>query len=220
MVVQIIVSSSRANSILDLFLLFLTCMLFIKSSILTAMDKTSHEWMAGFFVSAVAYTSLFYINAWLTAQLAYGFGVSWIYLPAGLRLFLTLIFGLSGALGIALASFLISYLGGFTHDITTCVGIGLISGFAPYLARIFVLSNVNISADLSNLSLPKLVICIVIFAALSAGLHQWWFAIRGLDGAGSMNHFLVMFLGDVIGTVLLIALIKYSLDLLRSSRAT
>jgi hypothetical protein len=183
------------------------------------MGKTSREWMVGFCVSALTYASLFYINAWLTAQLAYGLGVSWIYLPAGLRLFLTLIFGLSGALGIAVASFLISYLGGFPHDITTCVGIGLISGFAPYLVRIFVLNHVSISPDLSNLSLPKLVICIVVYAVLSAGLHQLWFAIRGLDGAGSINHFLVMFLGDVIGTVLLIALIKYSLDLLRSSRA-
>lgn len=182
------------------------------------MNKFLHDWTLGLLISVLAYASLFYLNAWLTANLSYGLGVNWIYLPAGLRLFLTLIFGLPGALGIALASFFISYLGEFPQELATCLGIGLISGFAPYLARIFVMSNVNISTDLSNLSLPKLIICILIYAALSAGLHQWWFAVRGLDEAGSFNHFLVMLIGDVLGTVALIGLVKYGLDFLKPSK--
>lgn len=183
------------------------------------MKKILPEWVLGFLISAVTYTILFYINAWLTNNLTYGLGVNWIYLPAGLRLFLTLIFGLPGAIGIALASFMICYFGQFPPELITCIGIGLISGFAPYLARIFVVSNINISPDLSNLSLPKLALCILIYALLSAGLHQWWFAVRGLDETGSFNHFLVMLLGDVLGTVLLIGLIKAGLDLLKPSRA-
>jgi len=129
-----------------------------------------------------------------------------------------LILGFPGALGIALTSFLISYRGEFQQELTTCLGIGLISGFAPYLARIFVMSNINISSDLSNLSLPKLIVCILIYSALSAGLHQWWFAVRGLDEAGSFNHFLVMFIGDVLGAVVLIGLFKYGLDLWKPSK--
>ena len=182
------------------------------------MKKILSERILGFLISAVTYTILFYINAWLMTNLAYGLGVNWIYLPAGLRLFLTLVFGLSGALGIAVASFLICYLGDFPPELITCIGVGLISGFAPYLARIFVVSNANISPDLSNLSLPKLALCILIYALLSAGLHQWWFAVRSLDETGSFNHFLVMLLGDVLGTVLLIALIKAGLDLLKPSK--
>jgi hypothetical protein len=69
-------------------------------------------------------------------------------------------------------------------------------------------------------SLPKLAICILIYATLSAGLHQWWFTVQGLDETGSFNHFLVMLVGDVLGTMLLISLIKYSLDWLRPSRLT
>lgn len=183
------------------------------------MNKFLHDWTLGLLISVLAYASLFYLNAWLTANLSYGLGVNWIYLPAGLRLFLTLIFGLPGALGIALASFLISYLGEFPQELMTCLGVGLISGFAPYLARIFVMSNVNILSDLSNLSLSKLIICILIYSALSAGLHQWWFAVRGLDDAGSFNHFLVMFIGDVLGAVALIGLVKYGLDLLKPPKA-
>jgi hypothetical protein len=110
---------------------------------------------------------------------------------------------------------MICYFGQFPPELITCVGIGLISGFAPYLARIFVLSNMNISPDLSNLTISKLSICTLIYAALSAGLHQYWFAVRGLDETGSINHFLVMLIGDVLGTVLLVGLIKYGLSLLK-----
>jgi hypothetical protein len=76
--------------------------------------------------------------------------VSWIYLPAGLRLFLILIFGLSGA-----------------------IGIGLISGFAPLLANWVVVSNTQINNDLSNLSMQKTILCIAIYALMSSGFHQY-----------------------------------------------
>lgn len=175
--------------------------------------------MVGFIVSALAYSSLFYINDWLTTHLSYGLGVNWIYLPAGLRLFLTLIFGLSGAVGIAIASFAICFFGPFPLELTTYIGIGLISGFAPYLARLLVTSNISISSDLSNLSLQKLAICILIYASLSSGLHQLWFAVRGLDEAGTLNHFLVMLIGDVFGAVILIGLVKYGIDLMRLSKS-
>ena len=174
--------------------------------------------MMNVIISVFAYTLLFYINSWITTELVFGLGVNWIYLPAGLRLFLTLIFGLPGAIGIAIASTLISYYGELSSDLAICIGTGLISGFAPYLARIFVFSNVKLESDLSNLNLQKLLLCIVIYALMSAGLHQYWYATVGLENTGSMNHFAVMAIGDVMGSILLIALIKSGLDLLRRFR--
>lgn len=188
------------------------------------MDKVFHKTLMSWFseplISALSYTALYYLNYWLTVDLTYGLGVNWIYLPAGLRLFLTLIFGLPGAIGIALSSFLISYRGEFPLDLVACIGIGVISGFAPYLARIFVVKNIYLEPDLSNLSLQKLSFCILIYAVWSAGLHQWWFATMGLEDAGTVNHFLVMVLGDILGSVLLIAVMKYAIDLFKSSRKT
>lgn len=156
----------------------------------------------------------------MTSELVFGLGVNWIYLPAGLRLFLTLIFSLSGAVGIALASTLISYFGQLSLDPMVCIGTGLISGFAPYLARIFVFRNVKLDLDLGNLSLQKLLLCILIYAFMSAGLHQYWYATVGLENTGSINHFAVMVIGDVLGSILLIAMIKYCLDLIKSFRKT
>lgn len=182
--------------------------------------SNTSEWIIGCVISAMAYTFLFYFNSWLTNNLTFGLGVNWIYLPAGLRLFLTLIFGLPGAIGIATASFLISYYGDFPHDLTVCIGVGIISGFVPYLARYFVFKNIHLESDLSDLNFPKLITCILIYALLSAGLHQWWFATMTLENTGSVDHFLVMFIGDVLGSLLLISLIKCCLDLLRKTRRT
>lgn len=171
----------------------------------------------GALISALLYIALFFLNDWLTQSLKYDLGVSWIYLPAGLRLFLILIFGLAGAIGIAVASFAISYFGAFPADLVTCIGIGLISGFAPLLAKGLVVSNVPINNDLSNLSIQKIILCVVVYALVSAGLHQYWFEVRDLE-SGSLNHFLVMFVGDIAGSILLIAVIKYSIDLLKRNK--
>jgi hypothetical protein len=171
----------------------------------------------GALISAALYSALFFLNDRLTEALKYDLGVSWVYLPAGLRLFLILIFGLAGAIGIAAASFAISYFGVSPPDLITCIGIGLISGFAPLLAKWIVITNVNISNDLSNLSIQKIILCVVVYALVSAGLHQYWFKLRDLE-SGSLNHFLVMFVGDIAGSILLIAVIKYSIDLLKRSK--
>ena len=170
--------------------------------------------LVGSLISALLYSVLFFFNDWITETLKYDLGVSWIYLPAGLRLFLILIFGLAGAIGIAVASFAISYFGVFPPDLLTCIGIGLISGFAPLFAKWVVVSNTYISNDLSNLSMQKILLCIVIYALMSSGFHQYWFMLRDLE-SGSINHFLVMFACDVAGSILLIALIKYGIDLMR-----
>jgi hypothetical protein len=180
-------------------------------------SERSRVFLVGVLISTLLYSALFFFNDWLTETVKYDLGVSWIYLPAGLRLFLILIFGLSGAIGIAAASFAISYFWAFPADLVTCIGIGLVSGFAPLLAKWVVVSNIPINNDLSNLSLQKIIFCVVVYALMSAGLHQYWFVLRGLE-SGSLDHFLVMFVGDIAGSILLIALIKYSIDLVKRSK--
>ena len=173
--------------------------------------------LLGVFISALLYSALHFFNDWITETVKYDLGVSWIYLPAGLRLLLILIFGLAGAIGIASASFAITYFGVFPPDLITCIGIGLISGSAPLLAKWLIVSGTPINNDLSNLSIQKLILCIIVYALMSSGLHQYWFELRDLE-SGSLDHFLVMFVGDIAGSILLIAIIKYSIDLLKRSK--
>lgn len=163
-------------------------------------------------VCALVYALLFYANDWLTAFLEVAPGVNWIYLPAGLRLFLVLIFGLSGAIGIAIASTLITFGRDLSDDIIGIVGIGFISGFGPYLARLMVIRNLKINADLSNLNIQMIAISVLVFALLSAGLHQLWFVLIGIP-SGSFSNAVAMLIGDILGALLFISICKFGIDL-------
>lgn len=163
-------------------------------------------------ISALAYLVLFYLNQFIAEPLEQARGINWIFLPAGVRIFLTLIFALKGAIGLALASLVINFFGFYEYDLTTIIGIAIICGLAPLLGRYFVIHNLKVLPDLSNLSYQQILLSIITYSLLSSGLHQAWFATRGLE-SGSWGHFYVMFLGDVIGSILFILLIKYGISL-------
>jgi len=165
-------------------------------------------------ISAALYLAFFYFNQFITASLEDARGVNWIFLPAGIRIFITLILDYSGALGLAIASLLINYIGFYDLDLISTTGIAVICGVAPLLGRHFVIHNLKVQADLSNISLKQLLMIIIAYSLLSSGLHQLWFAARGLD-SGSWSHFMAMFCGDVVGSILLVAVIKYGIDLLK-----
>lgn len=161
---------------------------------------------------ALIYTLLFYSNDWLTAFLEVAPGINWIYLPAGLRLFLVLIFGLSGALGIAIASTLITFGRDLGNDMFSILGIGLISGFSPYLARLLVIRNLRINPDLSNLSMQIIAISVLVFALMSTSLHQVWFVLMGIP-SGSFSNAIAMLIGDILGALFFISICKFGIDL-------
>jgi hypothetical protein len=165
-------------------------------------------------ISAALYMAFFYFNQSITAPLEEARGVNWIFLPAGLRIFLTLILDYSGAIGLAIASLLINYIGFYDYGFTSTLGIAVICGVAPLLGRHFVIHNLKVQSDLSNISLKQLLVIIVAYSFLSSGLHQLWFAAKGLD-SGSWNHFVAMFCGDIAGSILFVAVIKYGIDLVK-----
>ena len=177
--------------------------------------KASSQFLFEIIFSAALYMAFFYFNQTITTPLEQAKGVNWIFLPAGIRIFITLILDYSGALGLASASLLINYIGFYELDFTSTVGIAIICGVAPLLGRHFVIHNLKVQADLSNISMRQLLLIIIAYSLLSSGLHQLWFAARGLD-SGSWNHFIAMFCGDMAGSILFVAIIKYGIDLLKS----
>ena len=165
-------------------------------------------------LSAILYIAFFYFNGYAMTYLEAAQGVTWIFLPAGLRIFLTLIFNYSAAFGLAIGSMVINWIGFYEADLVTTLGIAVICALAPLLGRHFVIHNIRINADLSNISIRNLLATIVIFSLLSSGLHQIWFITRGIE-SGSFNLFITMFVGDVLGSILFVGMIKYGIDLLK-----
>jgi len=160
--------------------------------------------------TAIAYGLLFEVNTLLFGALTFSAGVSWIFLPSGLRLAFILIFGVSGALGIALASILTSLLFFFEGNWQTSVITGLISGGAPLLARKFCVDFLGLGADLKGLNGVDLIKMAAVFAIISPLLHQLWYLSQGLT-TDFVRSTLVMAAGDLLGSLVVLYLARWVL---------
>lgn len=167
-------------------------------------------------ISALLYALFFGINSFLLNSLTFSLGVNWIFLPAGLRLLLTLMFGMSAAIGISLTSILIAINFYFQHDLISGLGAGILGGLAPYLAKLFVFKNMGLDSNLESLNGHKLLNCIFIYSLMSPLLHQTWFLIRGIND-NFVEHVGVMFIGDLVGTLIIIYLAKLIIHLLKKT---
>jgi hypothetical protein len=169
-------------------------------------------------IAALLYTVCFLINIHIMAPLEFSVGVNWIFLPAGLRLLLTLLLGFSGALGISVASTLLGIYLYFPEDPLTAIGAGIISGLAPYAAKFLCFKDLNITSNLSNLDGSKLLNCVFIYSLTSPSLHQTWYALRGLNHHNFVESLGVMVIGDLIGTTIVIYLAKGIIFLVKKNQ--
>ncbi len=163
-------------------------------------------------LTALAYFLLFELNNLLFTSFSFSKGVNWIFLPSGLRLAFILVFGVWGAVGIALASFAIDLLSYFDGNFASTVGTSLISGFAPLLARAICVDLIKLEVDLNNLTAGTLLKVAVVFAVLSPVLHQTWFTVQG-HTENFMHSTAVMAVGDLTGTLVVLYLAKFLLGL-------
>ncbi|MEO0047375.1 MAG: hypothetical protein RLZZ410_334 [Pseudomonadota bacterium] len=167
-------------------------------------------------ISAFFYALSFGLNSFLLESFTYSLGVAWIFLPAGLRLLLTLLFAQSGAVGIALASSIIAITFYF-NDLMLGLAAGITSGLAPYIARYLALKDMGLTESLANLDGSKLLNCIFIYSLISPILHQTLFTV-----ADPKNDFFdnlgVMIIGDLMGSMIVIYCAKALIYLVKKSK--
>ena len=163
-------------------------------------------------ISATLYFGFFHLNDWLFKAFELHGGANWIFLPAGLRLMCTLVFGVDGAIGLLLAALLIihSNLG---IDPVTGIGAALISSGAPYLVYLGAL-RAGLPVTLDKLSAAKLSSLALIYALASSGLHSFWFALRGFY-PNFLHNWITMFIGDLLGTLIMIYAMKVVMAIFR-----
>jgi hypothetical protein len=168
------------------------------------------------FISAFLYALSFGLNSLFLESFTYSIGVAWIFLPAGLRLLLTLLFAQSGAVGIALASSIIAVTFYF-NDLVLGVAAGITSGLAPFIARYLALKDMGLTDNLATLDGSKLLNCIFIYSLISPILHQTLFTI-----ADPKNNFFdnlgVMIIGDLIGSMIVIYSAKGVIYLVKNTK--
>jgi len=160
--------------------------------------------------TVVVFMFMLILNEWIFTRSEFVRGINWVYLPAGARLLCTLLFGGAGAVGILIASWLTCIYYFFPDDfIRSAVG-SIISAGAPYLIYLFARRYLGLRGSLSNLTTGPLLICVFAFAIANSGLHHLWFLIEGRPA--NWNGALVMFIGEVNGSLLVLYTIKLALS--------
>jgi hypothetical protein len=156
------------------------------------------------------------INEWLFKHAEFLPGINWIYLPAGVRLLSTLLFGGAGAIGLLIVSWLVSFLYFFPDDFMRAFVGGIVATIAPYGVYKLAQYAFGLHASLANLTPGRLLICIVGCSLASPLLHHLWFALNG-SPQPLLSGFLVMFVGDLNGTLLVVYGVKVGLWFLARS---
>ncbi len=146
------------------------------------------------------------VNEWLFPQLEFVPGISWVYLPAGVRLLCTLLFAEAGAVGLLLVSWLVCFFHFFPNDPLRSFMGGILASAAPYLVYRLAQRHFGMAASLANLTPLRLLHLCLAYSIASPLLHHVWFAIQGQPDLA--RGFLVMFIGDLNGTLIVIYTMK------------
>lgn len=139
-------------------------------------------------------------------------GIGWIYLPAGTRLLCTLLFGRPGAVGLLITGWFACYWYYFPGDPWRATMGAVAGAIGPYLVYVIAQQRLGLRASLTNLTPKRLLLCAVGCSLASPLLHHIWFAVH--DAPYLMSGFAVMFVGDLMGTLIVVYTAKGLLALL------
>jgi hypothetical protein len=169
--------------------------------------------------SALSYYVIFQLNFFLFDWLEFSNGVNWVFLPSGLRLLIILVLHTYGAVGIMVGSTYINYTLGTSDDHVYNIVTGIISGGAPLIARVISEGLLRLETNLTGLTSNGLLQLSILFAAISATLHQVWYFWIGRT-ENFVTSTLAMVLGDWLGTVLILSMATLMLRFIRRQRFT
>lgn len=167
--------------------------------------------------SGVIWSLVWFANKYVMAATNVAPGIDLVFLPAGFRLLLVIVFGVWGALGIFLANpflFLVEFQHGGIGEVLIT---GLISGFAPYLTvKVFCrLAGIDESlARLRPIHVPLLALAVSLVTPL---LFNLYFIMAGrTQPAEFLHNFTAMMTGDFLGCLLVSVLARAGLALGRA----
>jgi hypothetical protein len=169
-----------------------------------------HTHLLAISVSALGFYVLFGVHDRLFEWTQYSQGVSWVFLPSGLRLALVLLFGGSGAIGVMVGTF----WWGLDEPVPLAINAAaaVISGGAPWLAYWICKRSLQIQPSLGNLTAARLMQMALIFSLISALLHQALYVPTGLS-ASFIKGSAVMAIGDFMGCLAVLYGLKIFLSL-------
>lgn len=162
--------------------------------------------------SGLIWCAVWLANMYLLSATKVAPGIDLVFLPAGFRLLIVIVFGFWGALGIVLADPLMFMIEFGDGSVGSMLVNALISGFAPYVTVRAFSRLAGIGGSLMQLKpmhLPLLALAVSVVTPLLFNLH---FMLSGLTAPEAFLHnFTAMMTGDFLGCLLVSVLARLGL---------
>ena len=171
------------------------------------MPKIPADRLKLFAIITISYGLFYSANNFFTLSLYLEPAAHIIHLPSGVRMFLVLVAGVTGASAVALATFPYVYLGMFNQDLPLSIVSSIATGLIP-LASIFLTRRfIQLRPDFSNLTIEKLFVISITYSVIHALCQQLIMLLFG-QVRHPLNAVLVMFTGDITGIVIVACLLR------------
>lgn len=147
---------------------------------------------------------------WMNELLFMGFeqsnGVSWMFIPAGIRLLATLLFGVAGFEGLLLAGLYLNFHHfRFGTDFRAWSG-ALAGALGPYLAYLFAKHWFDLRPRLKGLTVERLLFTGVLCGIMSPTFHHAFIWVQ--TGRVDWATLVAMMSGDIAGIVIVLCVAK------------
>jgi uncharacterized membrane protein len=154
----------------------------------------------------LVFLALNWVNELIFIQFEHTKGINWMFIPAGIRLLATLLFGLAGFEGLLLAGLYLNFHH-FHFDSEFRAWSGAVAGaLGPYLASLFAKHWFDLRARLKGLTPQRLLFTGVLCGLMSPIFHHALMWV--LTGSVDWNALAVMIVGDTLGILVVLTIAK------------
>jgi hypothetical protein len=162
------------------------------------------HFLAGMAAVALTYVLVFKLNSWLFSVAKVTDHISWIFLPAAIRMLAVMLLGWAGVAGLYIGS--LSLLGSmFEFDPLGAFIVAGLSSVPCLIAARLVQRLLKVRSDLAGMSGRQLLIFGLAGGFLSSMGHTLYFAYAA-QSLEPVEGFVPMFVGDTLGTFIVLYL--------------
>lgn len=179
-------------------------------AVLSLPNLTIRSFFIQLSVISLLWVGLYQLNGWFFERLALSEHVSWIFLPAALRMIAVLVAGWVGVLGIFLGSLVTCLFVPGLSDPVDILMIASLSALAPTAALLVCARFWGAKLNLAGLSPLHLLVLGTVAAGFTAILHNIYFVMLGKVEA-VLESLSAMFVGDLVGTLVVLYAAKWLL---------
>jgi hypothetical protein len=157
-------------------------------------------------VTTAVFLGMNWLNELAFSRLEYANGISWLFIPAGIRLLATLLFGLAGFEGLLLAGIYLNFFHFVFPDEVRAWSGAVAGALGPYLAYLFAKHWFDLRPRLKGLTVPRLLFTGLLCGFMSPIFHQAFIWVQ--TGLVDWTALVAMITGDIAGIFVVLLMAK------------